>query len=96
MPNLTQLGSSLFLGSIYSVVVWTDDSGQTWVSHHTDKSRNYKSDWSAEKIAQAISDGKTTEDRIQQARREGATSEKHRQRIEHNRKHWWQRIRKMQ
>jgi hypothetical protein len=94
MPNLTRLGSRLFLGSVYSVVVHADDNGQVWVAHHTDKTRNYKTDWSAEQVAQAISDGKTIDDRIRQARAEGVTSEKHRQRIEHNKLPWWKRMRK--
>lgn len=96
MPNLTQLGSSLFLGSMYSCVVYTDDHGQTWVSHHTDKSRNYKTDWSAQDVANAIGHAKTTTEQVQQARKEGMDSAKHQYRIEHNRKKWWQRMRKIE
>jgi hypothetical protein len=55
MPNLIQLGTNgPFVGSIYSVVVYTDDSDQTWIAHHTDKTRNYKTDWDAQKVAEAI------------------------------------------
>lgn len=95
MPNLTQLGTNgPFLGSIYSVVVYTDDTGQTWVAHHTDKTRNYKTDWDAQKVAEAIEGGKTLQDRLNESHKAGVTQAKHSARLEHNRLPWWRRIRK--
>ncbi len=93
MPNLIQLGSNLFLGSLYNVVVYTDEKEQTWVAHHTDKTRNYRTDWSAQKVAKTIEDGKTVEKRMQEwkgGHANGLLTAKN----AHNKLPWWRRIQK--
>lgn len=94
MPNLTQLGSNLFLGSTYSCVVHTDDNGQTWVAHHTDKTRNYKTDWSAQKVAEVLSDGKTAEEKLREQRSAGTADGRRQAAYAHNKLPWWKRMRK--
>jgi hypothetical protein len=94
MANLTQLGSNLFLGSTYSVVVWTDDNGQTWVAHHTDKSRSYKTDWGADEVRAAIEGSKTLTERLQERYTQGKKEGQNYLIFQHNKLPWWKRVRK--
>ncbi len=93
--GLTQLGSDLFIGgSLYSVVIYKDDNGQVWVSHHTDKSRSYKTDWTAEDVHAALAGTKTTQERVDTARKEGINSGKYQAKHEHNSLPWYKRLQK--
>jgi hypothetical protein len=95
MPNLTQLGTNgPFLGSTYSVVIFTDDDGQTWIHHHTDKTRSYKTDWSAQKVAETIAD--TKQESTNKSYSDGWKRGQDNIKLAHNRRKWWQRIKKMQ
>lgn len=94
MPNLTQLGSNLFVGHTYSLVIHTGQDGQTWVAHHTDKTRQYRTDWSAEKVAQAIEGTKNLQSQLDSARKTGLQSGKVNANHEHNKLPWWKRIKK--
>ena len=94
MPNLTQLGTSLFLGSVYSVVVWQDDKQQVWVAHHTDRTRNYKTDWTAQKVWEAIEGGKAADTRMQEQWKGGHANGLLTAKNAHNKLKWWQRMKK--
>jgi hypothetical protein len=96
VPSLTQLGSNLFLGNstLYGVVIHTDEDGQTWVAHHTDKTRNYRTDWDAQKVAAALDEQRTFEQRLQGKYEEGKSQGKHVAKWEHNKLPWYKRIRK--
>ena len=94
MPNLTQLGTNLFLGSTYSVVVHTDADGQTWVAHHTDKTRQYRTDWTPQQVAQALEDTKSATARLEEYRKAGRNSGLAEARIAHNKLPWYKRMKK--
>lgn len=83
-----------FVGSVYSVVVYTDDTGQIWIAHHTDKTRNYKTDWDAQKVAEAIEGGKTMEAKAKEQYESGKKTGKIHASYEHNKLPWWKRVKK--
>jgi hypothetical protein len=94
MPNLTQLGTNLFLGSVYSVVVHTDEQDQTWVAHHTDKTRQYRTDWTAQQVADAIEGKKTEQARLEERDKQVRSGERYRANADHNKLPWYKRVKK--
>jgi len=95
MPNLTQLGTNgPFISSMYSIVVFTDDEGQVWIHNHTDKTRSYKTDWDAKKVAEAIDGTKTMQQKITEARAQGTNEGARSLKYRHNQLPWYKRIQK--